>query len=124
MSLTADPQHTGGGSESGAHSSVAPEALIDLLSDDYARAFLGAIQHEPKSARTIADECGASRATVYRRLNRLRAAGLVTEHMECEADGHHRRTFVATVERVGIELGEDGFEAAVEASDPIAPDRR
>ena len=122
MSLPADPQHPAGVSESVENSAVSTEALIGLLGDDYALTVLGAIHHEAKSARAIAEECGVSRPTVYRRLNRLRSAGFVSERMEYGTDGHHRSIFVATVERVGLELGEDGLEAALETSEPGASD--
>jgi len=89
-------------------------ALIELLGDDYVREFLAVIGDEAKPAREIARACDASRTTVYRRLNRLRDAGLVTEGMEYGAGGHHRRTFAAAVDRVAIGLDEDGFVAAVE----------
>ena len=102
---------------------VSPETVIALLSDEYARAFLGAVRTEAKSARELAEECGTSRSTAYRRLDRLREAGLVAERLACEPGGHHRRTFTATVESVGVELGESGFETEVEVRDPPAPTR-
>jgi DNA-binding transcriptional ArsR family regulator len=100
---------------------ASPGTLIDLLSDEYARAFLEAVRTEAKSARRLAEECEVSRSTVYRRLDRLQEAGLVVERLECEPNGHHRRTFAAAVETVGVELGDAGFETAVEAGDPPAP---
>jgi DNA-binding HxlR family transcriptional regulator len=89
------------------------ETLIELLSDEYARDVLGTVRNEAKSARAIAEECGASRPTVYRRLDRLQEAGLVAEQMRHDAGGHHHRTFSATVESVGIELGDGGFDVAL-----------
>lgn len=113
MSRTPEPRHAVGAQHGSVDTTASPETLLELLSDDYVREFLAAIREEAKPARQIAEECDTSRPTAYRRLNRLCEAGLVTERMEYEADGHHRRTFSAAVDRVAIELGESGFEAAV-----------
>lgn len=121
MTGTADPRHAGTDPDRMDDADASPETLIDLLSDEYARAFLEAIRTEAKSARELAEECGTSRSTVYRRLDRLQAAGLVVERLECEPKGHHRRTFTAAVETVGVELGDGGFETAIEAGEPPVP---
>jgi len=113
MSLTDDSRGADGASDR----TASTEDLIDLLSDEHAREILGAIRTESKSGRTLAAECGMSRTTVYRRLNRLREAGLVTGRMEYDSDGHHRRRFEVAVERVGIELDESGFEAELAAEE-------
>lgn len=123
MSQTATPRQTSEVLDHADDSTSDAETLIELLSDEYARQFLSAIRHEAKPARTIAEDCGASRPTVYRRLNRLQEAGLVTEQMECEENGHHRRTFSATVENVEIILGDDGFEAVVTESNSPSPNK-
>lgn len=124
MAGTADTRYAGadpGRLDETDETDASPEALIGLLSDEYARAFLEAIRTEAKSARRLAEECEVSRSTVYRRLDRLQEAGLVVERLECEPNGHHRRTFAAAVETVGVELGDAGFETAIEAGDPPAP---
>lgn len=130
MAGTADSRYAGagpdgtdetGGTDETDDTEASPETLIDLLGDEYARAFLGAIRAEPKSARELAEECAVSRSTVYRRLDRLQEAGLVVERLECEPNGHHRRTFAAAVETVGVELGDAGFETAIEPGNPPAP---
>ncbi|MFB6298229.1 MAG: ArsR/SmtB family transcription factor [Salinirussus sp.] len=92
--------------------------LIELLNDDYAREIMGRIHDQPKAARPLAEECGVSRATVYRRLNRLEAAGLVEEGMRYDSDGHHRKVFSLTVDSASIELGESGFEVDVDRRQP------
>lgn len=122
MTETAASRHAGTEQDPTDDTTVSPETVLALLSDEYARAFLGAIRTEAKSARELAEECGTSRSTAYRRLDRLREAGLVVEHLECEPGGHHRRTFAATVESVGVKLGESGFETEVkvEVCDPPA----
>jgi predicted ArsR family transcriptional regulator len=83
----------------------------ELLTDDYARSILEALDGGPERARTLADACEGSRATVYRRLNRLVEAGLVAEETALDPDGHHckrfrvvRNTVTVTVEDGGISV--------------------
>ncbi len=123
MTETTASRYAGATQDTTDDTTVSPGTVIALLSDEYARAFLGAIRTEAKSARELAEECDTSRSTAYRRLDRLQEAGLVAEHLECEPGGHHRRTFTATVESIGVELGESGFETEVEVRDPSSSTR-
>lgn len=65
------------------------------------------------SAPELTERCDASRATVYRRLDDLAEQGLLEEQTEIDGDGHHRTTYTATLEKVVVELTEDGFETTV-----------
>lgn len=121
MSTKPHPHHPVGVSEPANHATVSPATLIELLGDDHVREMLGAIRSESKAARTLAEECEASRSTVYRRLDRLQDAGLVSEEMSYDGAGHHRRTFRLAAEHVDIELGADGFEADVTVIDTPSP---
>jgi len=116
MSQTAPDRHASDASTPDAASSVTPETVVALFGDGYTRDILAAIRDEPRPAREIAAECDMSRPTVYRRLERLEAAGLVTEQRRLGESGHHCRLFRAAVESVGLELGTDGFEVEVTAS--------
>ena len=67
------------------------DELLALLDDEYARAILVAASLEPLSASELADRCDASRTTVYRQLERLEAAGLVSREddvISASLDGH------------------------------------
>jgi DNA-binding transcriptional ArsR family regulator len=103
-----------------AGASAPPETILALLSDESARSMLAALRREPRSARALAEACGVSRATAYRRLDRLQAAGLVAERLAYDEDGHHRRTYRLAVDRVWLELGESGFAVDCAATDPPA----
>lgn len=87
--------------------------LLELLDAEYTRDIIEAIREEPKSARRLADECGASRPTVYRRLNTLQEAGLVESELAYDADGHHRTVFEATVETLSVDVTDDGLSVTV-----------
>lgn len=93
---------------------VDPDELLSLLSDDHARAILKAISEEARPARTISERTGLSRATVYRRLNRLEDAGLVDTTMAYHSEGHHRKHFFAELDEVRLSFQEG--DVAVEAT--------
>jgi DNA-binding HxlR family transcriptional regulator len=115
MSHSSDAEHATEIPERPTDATPAPETLLDVFSDEYARDILEAMQDESKSARALTETCDMSRPTVYRRLNRLSEAGLITEEIAVGSDGHHRRRFAVTVENVGISLGDAGFDADIAA---------
>ncbi|WP_284011373.1 ArsR/SmtB family transcription factor [Haloarcula pelagica] len=83
--------------------------ILTRLNAAYAQQILETISTEAKPARDIAVECGASRATVYRRLNSLQEAGLVETEMQYDGDGHHRTVFKTNFESLALEMTVDGL---------------
>jgi len=81
--------------------------LLDLLSDQYTARILEALSVEPRPARDLASICDMSRPTVYRRLDRLREHGLVLAGEDLDPEGHHRKVFVTSLDRVTVELVSD-----------------
>jgi predicted transcriptional regulator len=100
---------------------VSPAELLELLDAEYTQEILEAVGREAKSARELAERCGASRPTVYRRLNSLQEAGLVDTEMEYDADGHHRAVFEATLEAVSVDVTGDGLSVTVTTTTPDEP---
>ncbi|MXR52291.1 MarR family transcriptional regulator [Halovenus sp. WSH3] len=94
-----------------------PEELLSLLGDEYARAILEAIAGSPQAGRDIVDATGFSKATVYRRLDRLEEAGLVASETVFDPDGHHRERFRATFEGATCRFGPDGIETVIHPAD-------
>lgn len=94
--------------------------VIALLDDEYARAILVETSREPQSATALGETCDASDPTIYRRLERLREAGLVTEQQQLDPGGHHYKTYEADVERVTVEIedGEWSVEVTPREEDP------
>jgi DNA-binding transcriptional ArsR family regulator len=93
------------------------DELLSLLGDEYARSILQTISETPRSGRDIVDETGFSKATVYRRLDRLEAAGLVASETMFDPDGHHRERFRSTVAGATCEFGPDGIEMTLHPAD-------
>lgn len=80
------------------------DALVELLGDEYAQEILTALSTEPLAAATLADRLDMSRATVYRRLNRLRDHGLVAADTAISPDGNNYAVFEAVVRRITVDL--------------------
>lgn len=97
---------------------LSPHALLDVLDADYTEAILEAIHEDAKPARALVEECGASRPTIYRRLNTLQEAGLVESRMTLERDGHHRTVFEARFDSISIDVADDGLSVSVSRTEP------
>lgn len=82
------------------HDPLESDAVLSALSDNYARDVLELVSDERLPAREIATRLDLSRATAYRRLDKLETAGLVTSSMSYDPDGHHRQLYHATVDEV------------------------
>lgn len=114
MSQTVSPQRvraTNGNVDAGAR--VDAEELLSLLGDEYTRAVLEAIAETPRSGSDLVERTGFSKATVYRRLDRLEEAGLVESETVFDPDGHHRERFRIAFEGATCQFGPDGFETTV-----------
>ena len=124
MSLKQPERMVPGESETDPDGERAPTDLLALLNAEYTQSILETIRAEAKSARAIAEECGASRTTVYRRLNALEGAGFVDSTMTYDADGHHRTVFETTLETVSVDVTRDGLSVTVTTSDADRPSTR
>lgn len=100
---------------------VDADELLSLLGDEYTRAVLEAIAETPLSGGDIVERTGFSKATVYRRLDRLEDAGLVTAETVFDPDGHHRERFELGFVGATCQFGPDGIETTVHADG--GPDR-
>lgn len=94
-------------------SSVAFDELLDLLGDEYVADILQTLSGSEMAARDIAEDCGMSRPTVYRRLDRLTEAGVVASRLRPESEGHHRQEFRLILEEIAVQFREDGFDGRV-----------
>jgi DNA-binding transcriptional ArsR family regulator len=93
--------------------------LLALLEDEYARAILTATSAEPMSANTLSERCDASVTTIYRRIDRLLACGLLDERLQPQPDGNHYRVYTSRLGRFSIAF-EDG-ERVIEVEERDRP---
>ena len=99
------------------------DTVLALLEDEYARAILAELTSEPMSASELCTACDMSNPTAYRRLERLEAAGLVTDQQVVDSDGHHFKRYVATVEDVTVTFADGTYEVSVTRSSVDPSDR-
>ena len=90
------------------------EGIAALLEDEYARSILRHTSDEPLSARDLMDRCNTSKATTYRRIDRLREHGLIETRQRHDPNGHHCETYVATFEAVTVEFIDGSFEVSLD----------
>lgn len=90
------------------------ETLAGLLEDEYARAILRHTSSERLSATALADRCDTSKATAYRRIDRLQDHDLLESYQELDPDGHHYETFAATFAELTVTLEDGRFEVTVD----------
>jgi predicted transcriptional regulator len=83
---------------------VDPAEFLSLLGDEYTQAILSTLGDDSMCAREIAETADVSCATVYRRLNRLVAAGVIETEMGIHGSGHHRKQFRISVDELEIRL--------------------
>jgi len=94
--------------------------IAALLADDCARTILEETATEARSAGELDELCEASRPTIYRKLERLETMDLVEVRTRPDAAGHHHKVYRASLDRVVVDLGEDGFELRVSRRDRMA----
>jgi len=98
--------------------STPAETLLSLLGDEYTCRLLTTLDGQSLPAAELVERCEMSRATVYRRLDRLEDASLVTSTLRYDPDGHHRREFELALDSVELRVGEGGVGGTVRATGP------
>lgn len=88
-------------------------AIAALLADDCARTILVATREAAMPVSDLADACGVSEPTVYRRIERLREHDLVEERTRIAADGNHRTVYAATPDTLEFDVTADGVTVTV-----------
>jgi DNA-binding transcriptional ArsR family regulator len=99
------------------------DELLALLDDEYARAILAELTTAPMSVSELCAACEMSDPTAYRRLDRLREAGLVVEQQTIDSDGHHYKRYAAVVDEVAVSFEEGTYEVTVRTSTKNPADR-
>lgn len=106
-----------GSKESGRDAStLSPSTALELLGDEHTRDVLHAISDRPRNASEIADVASVSKPTVYRRLNRLEDAGLVTSQLVLDPDGNHHKRYTVAFEEATFRLDDDDLSLEVEVA--------
>lgn len=89
------------------------QVLLDALDDSDCRAIVTHLD-EPMTASEISDATEIPLSTVYRKLDSLTEASLLTELTEVRSDGHHTTRYDLDFEEVSLSLTEDNeFDVSV-----------
>lgn len=89
------------------------EDALELLGDPDARAVLRELTDRPRSAPEVAARCDRGRATVYRRLAELEAAGIVQAEVALSASGHHCHVYHNVLAGLVASVCPDGMDGDV-----------
>ncbi|WP_156105592.1 ArsR/SmtB family transcription factor [Halobellus rufus] len=97
------------------------ETIVSLLDDHHTRSILVATSETPRSANELSDRCGVSTSSIYRRLDRLTDAELVTERTRPRSDGHHETVYVSRLDRFELTIRDGDLSWEIDRrSDDIA----
>lgn len=100
------------------------DEIFEILDDGYARDILIETRSGPVSADELSEVCDVSPSTVYRRVERLQEHDLLEGQQRLDPDGHHYEVYTARLQRVTVELTEDGFIVEIDRTEPAdAADR-
>lgn len=94
--------------------------IAALLADECARTILEETTTQPMSADELSQRCNVSPQTVYRRLEELRKYDLINEQTRADTEGHHYKVYTASLDRVVVDLTEDGFTLQLARRDRMA----
>lgn len=113
QSVSQQLRHPSRTDQQAGQSEVDADELLSLLGDEYARQILEVIAETPRSGREIVEQTGFSKATVYRRLDRLEDAALVDSQTVFDPDGHHRERFETAFSGATCNVDSDGLETTI-----------
>lgn len=91
------------------HTSEGSPAQLALLADEYARELVETLVAGPMRSRELVADCEGSRATVYRRLDRLVEAGFVRAELALDPDGHHSKVFRLVRDSLTVTVEDGGL---------------
>jgi DNA-binding transcriptional ArsR family regulator len=101
-----------GGSNSGSRRAQRREGrtrrVLDALRDEECRRILGELASDRLTAADLSDGSAVSMSSLYRKLDRLREAGLIAESGQLGTDGRNAVVYRANVGEVRIDVDSEG----------------
>ncbi len=80
--------------------------VLSTLGDESSRAIIEALS-EPMTANELADACDIPLSTMYRKLERLSEADLVTESTAIRPNGQHTTRYARDFTEITVQLSEE-----------------
>ena len=97
-------------------------AFLDLLGGELDRRILELTDEQTRSAEDVAERCDASLPTVYRHIDDLASAGLLTERTEYDTQGNHYKTYATALREATIRVEDGELTIAVSTVDATKDD--
>lgn len=91
--------------------------VVALLDDEHVRSILVLTSEKPLSANELADRCDVSDSSIYRRVDRLVEADLLTEQTRPRSDGHHETVYVSALGRFELVVRDGEMDWTVERAE-------
>lgn len=99
------------------------QAVLDALDDPACQTILTHLD-DPMTAKELTEACEIPLSTMYRKLDLLNDASLVSERTEIRKDGQHTSRYVLAVEEIRIALdGTTRMEMQIKRT-PSDPEKR
>lgn len=98
------------------------ERVLDLLADDYAREILALLSEQSMLVEDLGEQCSASSSTIYDRVDQLQSVGLVSEDLQIDPHGHHRKRYETILNAVLVTFDDGRYEVQLEIEEDT-PDR-
>ncbi|MDQ2051715.1 helix-turn-helix domain-containing protein [Natronolimnohabitans sp. A-GB9] len=96
------------------------ERVLNLLGDDYARQILAYLTKEPMLVEELREQCDCSESTIYDRLDQLHSMGLVSEDLQIDPQGHHRKQYETILNSINVTFHDGIYEVQLEIKeDPL-----
>jgi predicted transcriptional regulator len=99
------------------------DLILEVISDETARRLFAHISEGPKSAKDLQDSCSASLKTVYRRLEKLQEAGLISPVDRVDVDGTHYTLYGTNVTELDISVNPDAANVEIEIHEDDSVDQ-
>lgn len=93
------------------------EALLRTLADSDCRRILRSLQQTSMSASELVEDCGIARSTVYRKLDSLEQAELVSTRIRLSKTGTHTTEYNLNLQALRVEPSSNGIELIIRYSD-------
>jgi len=90
-----------------------PQDIFEVLASRTARDILVASSRREMSARELAETCGVSRPTVYRRINELHKYDLLAQDVAIGREGNHYHTYETNMDRICFDIEDCEFVVTV-----------
>jgi len=84
-----------------------PSSVFDVLGCEVAREVLALASVRAVSASELAERCGVSEPTIYRRINALQEYDMLTERTAIDDEGHHHKEYRTMLDEARFSV-EDG----------------